>query len=114
MPPTGPVSAFNNIVITRRCPACEKDATIRCITRVASAYAGTDTYSFCLRDYRLGERMPWFPEGHAQHKSWNTAGGASIVESCLAICMACFKTLRAKVKFESLTPVDVSDVTLLK
>jgi hypothetical protein len=107
------VSAFNNIVIQRRCPACSTQSTIRCISRVAASYDGREI-SFCLRDYQLGEKMPWFPPSDPRHATWTTADPrAGVVESCFAHCMNCHATLRVKIRFADLTPVEVTEISML-
>ncbi len=109
------MGAHNWILVDGKCPACGRDASIRCQTHVASDYAGDGRGRFFDRVYKMREQMLWWGEGDARHSKWRVDGkafgdsdDASIdYEACHSTCPVCKAYLCAVIKFERNTPVEL-------
>jgi hypothetical protein len=108
------VAAFNNIAIEATCPACGLQARIDCQTHVASSFKGDSRGRFCMRTYRLGEPMAWWPREHPEFASWRVPseneGAEYCEEACDAQCTACNATLCVLIRFKENVPLEVVDI----
>ena len=105
------MSAFNWVVIENVCPVCNRMATVRCQTHVASSFGGAADGRFQDRDYRLGERMRWWRVDDPDYPTWRVQGrkGAPLQddaaeEACHSVCTLCGARLYVILRFEDLTP----------
>lgn len=112
------MGAYNWISVTDRCPACHRDATIRCQTHVASSYDGS-TGRFMNREYRLGEKMRWWEETHPDYATWRVMGHRSPrpdsshdEEACYSECTLCGARLYVVLRFHEASPIAVLGVGL--
>ncbi len=110
------MAAYNYIVFERECPQCGVRAKLRAQTHIASDYEGDESGRFMEHDYRLGERMRWFPPGSDDYDTWDTWGTppntGAIREMCVTVCTHCGAKLRAVVEFEDVTPVRIRELEL--
>src|ERR1051325_3408551 len=109
------MGAYNWIVIRDQCPVCGQESDIRCQTHIASSYDGDETGRFHDRNYRFGERMAWYFEGHKLFPQWRDGGDPgqpsdSAVEACYSNCQTCGADLYTVVRFENLTPTQVIEL----
>lgn len=110
------MAAFNWIETEMTCPACHEHATIRCQTHIASDFGGDETGRFCHRVFKIGDRMPWYPEGHPEYDTWCFEGDPWTVEdareACYSTCQKCQEDLFAVIQFSNFTPIKLLDVGL--
>lgn len=108
------MGAFNWILVHKKCPSCQREATIRCQTHVASSLAGPAEERFANREYRLGEKMRWWGEEHSEYQSWRVLGRKDAQlesrfaeEACYSECLLCGAELYVVLRFENVTPMCV-------
>lgn len=109
------MAAFNWILIDTACPACARSALVRCQTHVASSYDGDSSGRFHDREYRVGQRMAWWPPGDPRHDDWlqdHGASGSSLAEEpCYADCTACGAELLVVIRFRDLVPAETLSIS---
>jgi hypothetical protein len=121
------MGAFNYIVVQAHCPACNTDTDIECQCHIASSFNGDERGWFCHKEYRLGEKMLWWPEGDARHSLWCSndvidgklveefvTHGDSSLECCYSECTQCKAELFAVIRFRDIAPVELVEVGLEK
>jgi hypothetical protein len=115
------MAAFNNIIVEAMCPSCGGFKTIECQTHVASDFNGDQTGRFCHRDYKLGEKMVWWPQSDTRYHNWRegnsvepVADPRNDVECCYSKCLECKAELYAVIRFEETVPVELLEVGLEK
>src|SRR3954469_23501769 len=113
------MSAYNWIIVTTRCPACNRQVELRCQTHIASDYGGDQTGRFHDREYHLGEPLRWWRKGHQKFQAWRANGrvgefnqGETDSESCYTSCPACSTDLYAVIEFDGPRSVAVTDIGL--
>jgi hypothetical protein len=105
------MGAFNWVLITEKCPVCQRNATIRCQTHVASSFDGGADGRFQDREYRLGEKMFWWDESDSKYSAWQILGRRdgqldprSAEEACYSECTLCRARLYVILGFQDVTP----------
>ena len=114
------MAAYNWIHFEATCPSCHQGARVRCQTHIASDYGGDETGRFFDREYQLGDKMAWWPEGHKHFRDWReewSGDGRNLppnqaIEACYADCERCTTNLCAVILFENLRPVQITHLTL--
>ena len=111
------MGAYNWILISACCPECRSQVELRCQTHIASSFDGTADGRFHDREYRLGEKMRWWPETSKLYKEWRDDGlingpveGPIDYECCYTSCPKCGAALFAAIRFEDVRPVAVEQV----
>jgi hypothetical protein len=82
---------------------------------VASDFDGDDSGRFAFKEYRLQQRMAWWPAGHAKFAQWRNAFSASdgtAVEACTGECESCRADLFGVIRFADVTPIALEAVGL--
>ena len=95
------MAAYNIIVVDAECPHCHDRGLIDAQTHIAASFDGDATGWFCLREYRTGQKMAWWPEGHPRFEAWANA-----------TCRHCKTELYAVVEFDAPVVRSVSDLGL--
>jgi len=113
------MAAFNDIIVRDSCPACGKVSELRFQTHVAASFHGDASGRFAHREYYLGQRLAWWPIGHADFATWRTDGEPcqppnTGIEACYGGCALCAAELFAVVHFLDLVPIEVSAMGLEK
>jgi hypothetical protein len=112
------MAAYNWIHTDATCPSCQEMATIRCQTHIASSFDGDETGRFFDRVFSIGDKMPWFPEGHPEYETWCFEGDPWTVEdareACYSTCQKCHAELYAVIQFSHFTPVRVLEIGFQK
>lgn len=100
------MAAYNWVIVSEPCPACGCTSDIRAQTHVASDYDGDDTGRFHDREYRLGERMHWWPASDSRFPGWRANRSRKGVpsleieeEACYAECPSCHARLFVILRF---------------
>ena len=111
------MGAYNDLIIEEQCPACGKRATIRCQLHVGASYAGDSRGRFAMNEYRLGQRLLWWPPEHRRFNSWcedpdRTNADGTVDECSYADCELCRAELYVGVRFRDLTPIQILGVTV--
>lgn len=110
------MAAYNTILVDAECPRCLAHGLIEAQTHIASSFDGDATGRFCLREYRAGQRMAWWPEGDPRFEEWATNADprrpAIVTEACYATCRHCGAELYAVVEFDALVVKAVLDLGL--
>ena len=111
------MAAYNYVEFEATCPSCHQLATIECQTHIASSFNGDKTGRFCHRTYRLGDKMLWYPLGHLRFNKWREDSEPDqppnqAVEACYCECQNCKAELCAVIRFEEVTPVEVTFLDL--
>jgi hypothetical protein len=111
------MAAFNWIEFEEVCPNCNRLSRIRCQTHIASEFAGDENTDFYRREYRLGDKMAWWPPGHLNFRFWREHSEPNqapdqAVEACCADCQNCKAHLCAVILFDDLRPVQVTHLSL--
>ena len=104
------MGAFNWVLIKEKCPVCQREATIRCQTHVASSFGG-GADRFQNREYRLGEKMRWWNEADSEYPTWRVLGRKDAQldsrfaeEACYSECTLCGARLYVILRFQDVTP----------
>lgn len=111
------MGAYNDLLIEERCPACGRQSTIVCQLHVGASYGGDGLGRFALRQYQIGQRLLWWPQGHWRHESWReeaerTNADNSVDECSYASCTSCHADLFVGVRFRDVTPVEILGIAL--
>ena len=111
------MSAFNWIVFSARCPKCHIDTTIKAQCHVASSFRGDEYGRFCDNEYRLGEKMRWWPQEKDATYSWISEDAVkvtddSVQECCYSKCCNCQTSLYAIITFLDITPIAIDEIGL--
>ena len=110
------MAAYNYVKFEQKCPVCKVFSTICAQCHTASSYDGEDGEIFHGHTYSLGERMRWWNRSDPRWSDWNTDGSSIrsdsqvALESCYSECLNCKHELYAVVRFDNLTPTQVTDV----
>lgn len=115
------MSAYNEILVNEKCPACNTTSEFTCQTHIASSFDGDNRGRFCCRKYRLNEPMMWWKKSHPEFDSWRVYVDDEYtykekskfeVEPCLTTCPNCSKELYIAIEFEINTPKRVVEIGL--
>lgn len=108
------MGAFNWVLVKENCPVCQREATIRCQTHVASSFGGAAEGRFQDREYRLGEKMRWWSEADPEYSTWRILGRkdaeldpVSAEEACYSACTLCGARLYVVLRFRDVAPIAV-------
>lgn len=109
------MGAYNDLIIEDKCPACVKNATIRCQMHVGASFAGDSRGRFAMQEYRLGQQMAWWPQGNQRYESWSDEADrknddGSVDECSYAGCDLCHADLYVGVRFRDLVPVQIISI----
>lgn len=92
------MGAFNEVEFDATCPVCGQQARIRCQTHMASSMGGDENGRFCLRSYRIGDRMAWWDPADPRYPEWRAGNcleppcdpdPACDREACYGQCLRC-------------------------
>jgi len=112
------MSAFNCIVFDGVCPKCLAKTILRAQCHIASTFGAENGRYFYNGEYKLGEKMRWWPINHPRWCDWIASGRRSADtsdvarECCYAACQNCGADLYAIIEFVSLSPRLVIDIGL--
>ena len=112
------MAAFNWIVFDGVCPKCLVKTTLRAQCHIGASFDGENGKIFCNGEYKLGEKMRWWPINHPRWRDWITSdrrntGTADVArECCYTECQICGADLYAVIEFVSLSPRLLIDIGL--
>jgi hypothetical protein len=111
------MGAFNDLLIENRCPECEQHTRIRCQIHVAADFDGDERGRFALNEYRLGQRLWWWPPDDRRFATWRedadreNADG-SVDEHTYARCEICGTDLCVGIRFRDVTAIEVLSIAV--
>jgi hypothetical protein len=111
------MSAYNDLLVEAWCPACATNARIRCQIHVGASSIPRNRGRFAFHEYRLGQRLPWWPPEDPRFESWRddvdrVNGDGSVDECSYAGCESCGADLYVGVRFRDIAPVEIIAVTV--
>lgn len=113
------MGAYNYLHFSHRCPSCGQTAEIAAQTHVAASFGGAGM-RYYLHDYKLGDKMHWWPKHYRDYTDWREGGEPELmtddgtVEYAYADCMSCKAELYAIISYRDLVPISVEEVGLVK
>jgi len=108
--------AFNTLEpIKIDCPVCDIRSEHQFQFETGADYKGDETGRFCLRFYKVGDKLAWWPSSDARYPLWRQYtenGGDSAKEQIEMTCPNCRSSLIVSLAFESLYIIGVVDVRI--
>jgi hypothetical protein len=105
------VSAYNKLLIADLCPFCEARDALEVQIHVGASDDGDAQGRFCQNEYRLGQRLRWWPADDPRWASWRDGGLANrdgtVDECAYGLCRVCASPVFVGVRFRDHTPIDV-------
>ncbi len=103
---------FNTIRFEEECPSCAAPRIFWFQTKYAASMDYDKDGRFALNDYRLGEKMRWWPKDSPEYDLWLPWGppraGITPYEFGVATCQVCGLERFARIEFSELVPKRVS------
>ena len=101
------MGAHNTIDTGIKCPICV-NGTIIATTYMASSFDGL-TRRFMDKEYKLGDKMEWWPPTHPKYAHWNDSNRKNSpqkkgipTECCDSNCSHCNASYYVELKFDEL------------
>jgi hypothetical protein len=111
------MAAFNYILCEIKCPGCRQPVEVQFQTHMASDSVEEDEFGRLNgRVYRIGEKMAFLTEEGEGYEFWMTYGkpaeGLLPYEFCPGTCPGCGAELYARLEFEELRAVRITEIDL--
>jgi hypothetical protein len=110
------MGAFNELLIFRTCPCCGQVAELRLQVHAAASFDFQGTQRLCNREYRLGQRLSWWPKGDMNYPDWKMGLGLREIsegvfsESCLGSCGSCGRELECEVLIDDFVIIGIENL----